>query len=122
MTEPGNNPRLLQAHKAVLVCYYGLLGLFLFISLTALESFSLATPIIWLLQTLPLLLFIKAVHRGNASQFIYFSLVVLLYFMHGVLVAFDPARLVLGLAEVTLSIALFCSLMLYLKLGRSPDR
>ena len=99
-----------------------LLGLFLIVSLTALERFSLATPVIWRMQALPLLLFIKAVHRGIASQFIWFSLVVLLYFMHGVLVAFDPTRQLIGVFEVALSAALFCGLMLYLKLGKVPEQ
>ena len=106
-------------HRVILATYYSLLTLFLFISLTALPSFSVATPIIWLLQSLPLLLFIKTVHRSNARQFIWLSLVVLLYFMHGVLVAFEPERKFVGFLEIFLSSLLFCELMLYLKLNRS---
>jgi uncharacterized membrane protein len=117
--QPAINARLLLAHRIILVCYYGLLALFLFISLTALDSFSVATPVIWLLQSLPLLIFIGAVHGGKASQLIWFSLVVLLYFMHGVLVAFNASRLANGLVEVGLSAILFCTLMLYLKLART---
>jgi uncharacterized membrane protein len=121
--QPATNARLLLAHRIILGCYYGLLALFLFISLTALDRFSVATPVIWLLQSLPLLIFIGVVHGGKASQLIWFSLVVLLYFMHGVLVAFDSARLINGLVEVGLSAILFCTLMLYLKLARTkaPD-
>lgn len=121
--QAATSARLVLVHRIILACYYGLLALFLFISLTALDSFSAATPVIWLLQALPLLIFIGAVHGGKASQLIWFSLVVLLYFMHGVLVAFDPARLANGLLEVGLSAVLFCALMLYLKLARAkvPD-
>ncbi len=120
---PATNTRLVLAHRIILICYYGLLALFLFISLTALDSFSVATPVIWLLQSLPLLIFIGAVHGGKTNQLIWFSLVVLLYFMHGVLVAFDSARMANGLVEVGLSTILFCTLMLYLKLARpgTPD-
>ena len=78
----------------------------------ALDQFSLAIPVIWLLQSAPLLGFAQAVRRKNAQQLIWLSLVVLLYFTHGVLVAFDPARRIVGAAELGLSALLFCALLL----------
>ena len=98
--------------------YCALLGLFLINSLTALDQFSLAIPVIWLLQSAPLLGFARAVRRKNAQQLIWLSLVVLLYFMHGVLVAFDPARRIVGAAELGLSVLLFCAHLLYLRVAQ----
>lgn len=106
------------SYRCIVGSYCALLGLFLINSLTALDQFSLAIPVIWLLQSAPLLGFARAVRRKNAQQLIWLSLVVLLYFMHGVLVAFDPARRTVGAAELGLSVLLFCALLLYLRVAQ----
>ena len=106
------------SYRCIVGSYCALLGLFLINSLTALDQFSLAIPVIWLLQSAPLLGFARAVRRKNAQQLIWLSLVVLLYFMHGVLVAFDPAGRIVGAAELGLSVLLFCALMLYLRVAQ----
>ena len=106
------------SYRCIVGSYCALLGLFLINSLTALDQFSLAIPVIWLLQSAPLLGFARAVRRKNAQQLIWLSLVVLLYFMHGVLVAFDPARRFVGAAELGLSVLLFCALLLYLRVAQ----
>ncbi len=106
------------SYRCIVGSYCALLGLFLINSLTALDQFSLAIPVIWLLQSAPLLGFARAVRRKNAQQLIWLSLVVLLYFMHGVLVAFDPAGRIVGAAELGLSVLLFCALLLYLRVAQ----
>ena len=106
------------SYRCVVGSYCALLGLFMINSLTALDQFSLAIPVIWLLQSAPLLGFARAVRRKNAQQLIWLSLVVLLYFMHGVLVTFDPARRIVGAAELGLSVLLFCALLLYLRVAQ----
>ena len=106
------------SYRCIVGSYCALLGLFLINSLTALDQFSLAIPVIWLLQSAPLLGFAQAVRRKNAQQLIWLSLVVLLYFMHGVLVAFDPTRRIVGAAELGLSALLFCALLLYLRVAQ----
>ena len=106
------------SYRCIVGSYCALLGLFLINSLTALDQFSLAIPVIWFLQSAPLLGFARAVRRKNAQQLIWLSLVVLLYFMHGVLVAFDPARRIGGAAELGLSVLLFCALLLYLRVAQ----
>ena len=106
------------SYRCVVGSYCALLGLFMINSLTALDQFSLAIPVIWLLQSAPLLGFARAVRRKNAQQLIWLSLVVLLYFMHGVLVTFDPARRIVGAAELGLSALLFCALLLYLRVAQ----
>ena len=106
------------SYRCIVGSYYALLCLFLINSLTALDQFSLAIPVIWLLQSAPLLGFARAIRRKNAQQLIWLSLVVLLYFMHGVLVAFDPVRRIAGAAELGLSVLLFCGLLLYLRVAQ----
>ena len=106
------------SYRCIVGSYCALLGLFLINSLTALDQFSLAIPVIWLLQSAPLLGFARAIRRKNAQQLIWLSLVVLLYFMHGVLVAFDPARRIAGAAELGLSVLLFCALLIYLRVAQ----
>ena len=70
------------SYRCIVGSYYALLVLFLINSLSALDQFSPAIPVIWLLQSAPLLGFSRAIHRKNAKQLIWLSLVVLLYFMH----------------------------------------
>ena len=106
------------SYRCIVGSYYALLVLFLINSLSALDQLSPAIPVIWLLQSAPLLGFARAVRRKNAQQLIWLSLVVLLYFMHGVLVAFDPARRIVGAAELGLSVLLFCALLLYLRVAQ----
>ncbi len=117
--ERGHTPKALNlSYRCIVVSYYALLCLFLIKSLTTFEKFSLAMPVTWLLQSTPLLGFCRGIHKKNTKQFIWLSLVVLLYFMHGVLVAFDPARRIAGAAELGLSVLLFCTLLLYLRLSQ----
>ena len=106
------------SYRCIVGSYCALLGLFLINSLAAFDQFSLAIPVIWLLQSAPLLGFAQAVRRKNAQQLIWLSLVVLLYFMHGVLVTFDPSRRIVGAAELGLSALLFCALLLYLRVAQ----
>ena len=110
------------SYRCIVGSYSALLGLFLINSLTALDQFSLASPVIWLLQSAPLLGFAPAIRRKNAQQLIWLSLVVLLYFMHGVLVVFDPARRIIGATELGLSVLLFCALLLYLRIAQKLSK
>ncbi|MCL6416301.1 DUF2069 domain-containing protein [Aestuariirhabdus sp. Z084] len=71
--------------------------------------------IIWLVQTVPLLLFLPAVLGGAPRAHAWLCFVVLFYFTAGVLNAFaDPSDL-FGWLESTLSALLFCSSMMYVR-------
>ena len=110
------------SYRCIVGSYYALLVLFLINSLSALDQFSPAIPVIWLLQSAPLLGFSRAIHRKKTRQLIWLSLVVLLYFMHGVVAAFDPARRIAGAAELGLSAMLFCTLLIYLRVTQKLSK
>ncbi len=109
-------------HSASLLSYYGLIIFFGFVSLQALDSIRISTLVIWLLQIIPLLPFAPGLHRSDKRIMLWLSLLVLLYFMHGVQVAFDPARLWLGIIETVLCVSLFGFLMLEIRLGRETGQ
>lgn len=111
-----------RLHQALLLSYYSLLLFFLLVSLQALESPGISTPVIWLIQVFPLLIFAPGLHRQNSRSFLWLSLVVLLYFMHGVLVSFDSVRRCWGIAEVTLCVVLFTLLILCIRTRPKPGK
>lgn len=110
---------LVRARQLVLLACYGLVLYFLASSLRALNGFTAATLVIWLIQIVPLAIFLPGLHRQRVRSYAWVSFVVLLYFMHGVLVAFDPARRWWGFVEVGLCTLLFVSLIIYIRQFRS---
>ncbi len=121
MTPTDNLPPLAlqRLHWAILATYYGLLGCFLLGALAALEGVSAATPVIWLIQSIPLLIFARGLHQQRLRTHAWMSFVVLLYFCNAVLIAFDPQRRWLGLLEVLFTVTLFSALVAYIRLYRN---
>jgi uncharacterized membrane protein len=111
-----------RLQQALLFSYYSLLLFFLLVSLRALESPGISTPVIWLIQVFPLLIFAPGLHRQNPRSFLWLSLVVLLYFIHGVLVSFDSVRRYWGVAEVALCTVFFTLLILRIRANRNANR
>ena len=110
-----------RLQQALLLAYYALLLFFLLVSLQALESPGISTAVIWLLQVFPLLIFAPGLHKQYSRTFLWLSLVVLLYFIHGVLVSFDSVRRYWGITEVGLCVVLFTLLILRIRANRSVD-
>lgn len=106
------------SQSVVLVSFYGLIVYFGVISMTALESIRFTSFIIWVLQIAPLAPFAWGLHKQYKRSYLWLSLVVLLYFMHGVLVAFDPERRMQGSVQILLCISLFVALLAHLRLSR----
>ncbi|MCG8414048.1 MAG: DUF2069 domain-containing protein [Pseudomonadales bacterium] len=109
-------------HTGVLLSYYGLILFFGGVSLLALESIRFTSLVIWLIQIAPLLPFAWGLHRQHRRSLLWLCLVVLLYFMHGVLVAFDPERRWQGLIQIALCCALFVTLTLSIRLQRTGQQ
>ena len=112
MALPQNIQRI---HIAILANYYGLLLYFVITGLTVFGEIRLASLVICLIQTIPLLIFATGLHKTRLRTFGWLCFVVLLYFIHGVLVAFQPQRLWVGLIEVTLSTTLFVLLIVFIR-------
>ncbi len=70
----------------------------------------------------PLLIVAPGVLLGQARAHAWLCFVVNLYFIRGVLAAFDPARSLYGWAEASISLVLFCSALLYTRWKSQLDR
>lgn len=116
MSETPNLPNaLVRSRLMVLAGCYGLLLNFLVSSVMVLEGLALATLVIWLVQIVPLAAFLPGLHQRRLRSYAWVSFVILLYFMHGVLVAFNPERRISGLIEVSLCAIVFVFLIIYIR-------
>ncbi|MEX0619531.1 MAG: DUF2069 domain-containing protein [Pseudohongiellaceae bacterium] len=106
---------LARLRLGVLSAYYGIILVLLGNSLYITAGLNPATPVFWIIQSFPLLIFAPSLHGNHFRAYGWLSFVVLLYFMHAVLLAFDLDRLILGLLDVTLCCALFILLLLYIR-------
>jgi uncharacterized membrane protein len=93
----------------LLVLYFGVLSTLEF------GELNLAGVFIWLLRTIPLLIFARGLFLAHLRTYGWMCFVVLMYFTHGVLVAFDPSRRILGIAEVVLCTTLFIALVVFIR-------
>ena len=108
-------PSIELLRKSVLATFYALLGYFVVSAVLVFGDFRPASLVIWIIQVTPLLIFARGLHRANLRTYGWMSFVILLYFMHGVLIAFEPGRLWLGLVEVTLCTVIFVLLILFIR-------
>ena len=106
---------LIYSHRLVLLCFYGLMAYFAWYASLALGGVRAGTVVVWFIQTVPLWIFAPGLHRMRLRTHAWLSFVVLLYFTHGVLVAFDPARRLLGLTETGLCVVLFVALVVFIR-------
>ena len=105
--------------NAVLFIFYCLLLLFFVSSLSMTIQAGVTTVVIWLIQTFPLLIFIPALHRNYLRAYAWLSFVVLIYFVHGVVTAFNADRMLLGVIETLLCSLLFVALVFYIRKFRT---
>ncbi|MFT4861303.1 MAG: putative membrane protein [Pseudohongiellaceae bacterium] len=93
----------------LLIVYFGVFNIFAF------GELNLAAVFIWLLQTIPLMIFARGLFLTQLRTYGWLCFVVLLYFTHAVLVAFDPSRRILGITEVLLCTVLFVALVIFIR-------
>ena len=108
-------PSIELLRKYLLTAYYGLLGYFIVSATMVFGEFRSAIFVIWLIQATPLLIFARGLHYANLRTYGWVSFVILLYFMHGVLIAFQPGQFWLGLIESLLCILIFVLLILFIR-------
>tara|TARA_B110000444_G_C18736158_1_gene545702 strand:- start:580 stop:960 length:381 start_codon:yes stop_codon:yes gene_type:complete len=108
-------PSIERLRKSLLACYYALLAYFLVSALLIFGEFRPASLVIWFIQVTPLLIFTRGLHYANLRTYGWVSFVILLYFMHGVLIAFQPGQFWLGLVEALLCSLIFVLLILFIR-------
>ena len=116
MTSSNNLPPSIELlRKSLLTAYYALLIYFVVSALMVFGEFRPASLAIWLIQATPLLIFARGLHYANLRTYGWVSFVILLYFIHGVLIAFQPGQFWLGLVETILCTVIFVLLILFIR-------
>jgi uncharacterized membrane protein len=108
-----------QTQLALLLSYYALLFYFLVSAFMVFGELRVASIVIWLIQAAPLAIFVRGLHRAHLRTYAWVCFVILLYFMHGVLIAFEPQRFWFGLIEVVLCTLIFFLLIVFIRLYRT---
>lgn len=95
------------ARLAALTGYFGLLGLWLAWATVFAPARHAPTALVLGVSTLPLLPPLRGLLHDRRGSFIGLGLLSLLYFMHGVSAATDPAQRVPASLEIVFSLCLF---------------
>lgn len=115
-------PRLRLARALSLASFFGLIALLTINNLLFADLHGARTGVILAVELVPLALLLPGMLLGNARAHAWTCFVVNLYFIKGVLAAFDPARALFGYLEVAISLALFVSALLYVRWRFQYDR
>ncbi|CAG8867277.1 hypothetical protein PS627_02407 [Pseudomonas fluorescens] len=108
-------PRLRMTRALSLACFLGLIGLLTVNTLWFANLHGARPEVILAVELVPLLLLLPGMLLGGARAHAWTCFVVNIYFIKGVLAAFDPGRAVLGWVEVGVSLGLFVSALLYVR-------
>ena len=106
------------AKKLTLWSVYALLLLLFWRTSESLPMTGLAGLAAWAIQALPLLALLPGLHGGRPRGYAWLGFVIQLYFIHGVILAFAPARLGWGLAQIALAVLIFTALIAFIRRRR----
>lgn len=115
-------PRLAISRAISLASFLALVLVLLVWNLVYAE---LPDNLLWVIlafQLVPLLLLAPGLILGNARAHAWTCFVVNLYFIQGVLAAFDPSKALFGWLETVLSFTLFCAALMYTRWCFQHDR
>ena len=115
-------PRLAISRAISLLSFFALALLLLVWTLVFADLHGARPWVILSIELLPLALLAPGLLMGNARAHAWMCFLVNLYFIKGVLAAFDPARSLLGWAETLLSLTLFCAALMYTRWRFQYDR
>jgi uncharacterized membrane protein len=115
-------PRLAISRVASLLSFFALAALLLAWNLFIAEIPHTLRWVILALQLIPMLLLAPGLILGHARAHAWACFVVNLYFIQGVLAAFDPSKALYGWLLTLLSVSLFCSALLYTRWRFQYDR
>ena len=108
-------PRLRLTRALSLALFFGLIALLVVNNLWFANLHGARVGVILAIELIPLLLLLPGMLLGSARAHAWTCFVVNIYFIKGVLAAFDPARAVFGWVEVLVSLGLFVSALLYVR-------
>jgi uncharacterized membrane protein len=115
-------PRL-AASRAISLLSFAALAVLLLV--WNLNFAALPSKLLWVIlgfNLTPLLLLAPGMILGNARAHAWTCFVVNLYFIQGVLAAFDPSKALFGWLEALLSLSLFCAALMYTRWRFQYDR
>ena len=115
-------PRLSISRGISLFSFFALAVLLVVWNLAFADLHGARTEVIMAIELAPLALLAPGMLLGKARAYAWACFVVNLYFIKGVLAAFDPARSLLGWIEVLLSASLFCAALMYTRWRFQYDR
>lgn len=115
-------PRVKFTRGFSLACFVGLTALLLIWNLLLADLHGARTWVVLAIELAPLALLTPGMLAGNPRTHAWCCFVVNLYFIQGVLAAFDPNRTLYGWLQSILSVALFCAALLYTRYRFQYDR
>ena len=115
-------PRVRLMRILSLVCFLGLIGLLCVYYLIFANLHGARPWVILLIELVPLMIVLPGMLLGSARGHSFTCYVINLYLIKGALAAFDPNRQLFGLLEMTVSVAVFISAMLYVRWRYQLDR
>ncbi|MES2819357.1 MAG: DUF2069 domain-containing protein [Pseudomonadota bacterium] len=115
-------PRLALSRAVTLICFFALALLLLVWTLVYADLHGARTWVILCIELLPLALVAPGLLLGGGRAYAWTCFLINLYFIKGVLAAFDPARSLLGWSEALLSLTLFCAALMYTRWRFQYDR
>ncbi|MBI6943128.1 DUF2069 domain-containing protein [Pseudomonas putida] len=108
-------PRLRLTRALSLAFFFGLIALLVVNNLWFANLHGARVEVILAIELVPLLLLLPGMWLGSARAHAWTCFVVNIYFIKGVLAAFDPARAFFGWVEVVVSLGLFVSGLLFVR-------
>ncbi len=115
-------PRVRLTRALSLACFFGLIALLVVNNLWFADLHGARVGVILAVELIPLLLLLPGMLKGSARAHAWTCFVVNIYFIKGVLAAFDPARAVFGWVEVLVSLGLFVAGLLYVRWKFQQER
>ena len=106
-------PRVKLSRQLSLACFAALIALLLLWTLLFANLHGARIGVVLAIELLPLALLTPGMLTGNPRVHAWCCFVVNLYFIQGVLAAFDPSRMLYGWLPSVISVALFCSALMY---------
>jgi len=108
-----------QSRRAAMITYFTLLVVFTGYSLWQLPGSNLPSIIfLWLLRSVPLLIFLPGLLKRHLRSFAWLSFVILLYFVQSVQTAFTEDGRLYGIVVTGLLSVLFTAIVVHIRAYR----